>query len=400
MNQNLPIQADHLFCSEPNTSLRLSVIVPAKNEADFIVQALDALRMQVDEQGMPINASTYEVLVLANNCSDSTYAICMEYKKQHPDFNLFAACIQLEAPYAHIGTARRLLMDAAYRRLMSVAGAKGIIVSTDADSEVAPDWVHHITSEIDGGADVIGGRILPKNTPAISKRQHLRDVTYRFLKTRLESVIDPRETDPWPRHFQCYGPSLAVTCEIYDKAGRLPVIPYLEDEEFRKALNRIDAKIRHSPKVRIYTSGRLEGRVEFGFSVQLQQWSDMSLRSEQQKVESLATLMFKFEFKNRLRSIWKLASTGGCSMINITRLASWAKVNDSELLKVFDESVYFESLWEKVDQLLLQLDHPALALESIDSAIKTMRMHFNQKSTPRLRKLEGELLQGTGAMAG
>ena len=399
MHQSLPFGLE-FFQSSPDASLRLSVIVPAKNEALFIVQALDALRLQIDGNGVAIDPALYEVLVLANNCTDDTYSICQAYQQQYPSFTLHIESVQLETEYAHIGTVRRLLMDAAFNRLMHVAGRKGIIVSTDADSEVAADWVHHILREIDQGADVIGGRILPRTTPEVSRRHHLRDVTYRFLKSRLESAIDPQLSNPWPRHFQCYGPSLAVTCEMYEKAGRLPVIPFLEDEEFRKALKRIDSKIRHSPQVRIYTSGRLDGRVKFGFSVQLQQWSEMSLKCEEQQVETLATLIFKFEFKSRLRAIWNAKLFETSALESLKSLALWAKVKSSSLLDLFSEAIYFESLWEQVEQKLENSGHPELELDTIDSVISALRMHFHRNTMPSIRKLNVEQTLVPEALAG
>ncbi|WP_316809535.1 glycosyltransferase family 2 protein [Pedobacter agri] len=400
MNQLLPIETKFLFKGELHPSLQLSVIVPAKNESGFIVKTLDALRLQLNELGMAINMDLYEVLVLANNCTDDTFQICKRYQQKYPEFHLHVECIELEEKQAHIGTARRLLMDAAHLRVMKMAGKRGIIVSTDADSEVAPDWVYHIMKEISAGADVIGGRILPRDTPEISRRHHLRDVTYRFLKTRLESAIDPCDSNPWPRHFQCYGPSLAVTCEMYEKAGRLPMIPYLEDEEFRKALNRVDAKFRHSPKVRIYTSGRLDGRVKFGFSVQLKHWSEMSLRSEEQQVESLDALIFKFDFKNRLRNIWNNGTFETYSLTALAALADWAEIDEVELVNIFNTSIYFESLWEKVEQRLHQQGHSSIIYEPINLVISAMRMHFHQRSKVTIKKLTEELIIGTEALAG
>ncbi|WP_316796977.1 glycosyltransferase family 2 protein [Pedobacter agri] len=400
MNQNLPTKAKSLFDGKINPSLKLSVIVPAKNESAFIIQTLDALRFQLNDLGVAINSDLYEILVLANNCSDDTFNICKAYQQNHPRFNLHIERILLNKESAHIGTARRLLMDAAYRRLTNVAGEKGIIVSTDADSEVAPDWIYHILKEISHGADVVGGRILPKDTPSISRRHHLRDVTYRFLKSQLESAIDPCESNPWPRHFQCYGPSLAVTCEMYEKAGRLPIIPYLEDEEFRKALKRVDAKIRHSPHVRIYTSGRLDGRVKFGFSVQLKHWSDMSLRSEEEKVESLETLIFKFEFKNNLRKIWN----DGKSLINanqsLVQLSNWADINHTSLINLITTSIYFESLWEKVEQYLHEGLHHSIHYQSINLAINSLRMHFHQTRKITIKELNNNVLMDSEAMVG
>lgn len=62
---------------------------------------------------------------------------------------------------------------------------------------------------------------------------------------------------------------------MYQMVGRLPQLPFLEDEAFHQALFRKDAKIRKSLNVKVTTSGRHEGRVDIGFSQQLCEWADM-----------------------------------------------------------------------------------------------------------------------------
>lgn len=367
-----------LFSTPPNPLLRLSVIIPVKNEAECIRETLDAIRLQRDPAGNEIDYNVFEVLVLANNCTDQTFEICKAYQLAYPKFALHIVQITLEGEAAHIGTARRLLMDSAYQRLIQVAGDRGIIVSTDGDSQADPTWIYHILDEMENGVDVVGGRILPRDTPIQSKLHHLRDVTYRLFTSRLESVLDPCIANPWPRHFQCYGPSLAVTCEIYDRSGRLPAIPYLEDEEFRKRLKRIDAKIRHSPNVKIYTSSRLTGRVEFGFSVQLKQWQDMSTKGEQQLVESLDTLIFKLNVKNSLRKLW--ASTSLCPALQAElKSVSTALAIDVQTLKTtLQNSPYFESFWEKIEEHLLSTEHAKIIMEPISKVISSVRQYFSK----------------------
>lgn len=376
MISNVNLGPELRFHEPVQSSLRLSVIVPAKDEAEFITSTLDALRLQCDESGNPISYDTYEVLVLANNCSDDTYEICRKYQGRHPRFRMYVQQMVIPSEIAHIGTVRRLLMDAAQHRLVGVAGARGIIVSTDADSEVDPYWVHHIILEMDKGVDVVGGRILPRETPALSRKHHLRDVTYRFLRSQLEAELDPCTDNPWPRHFQCYGPSLAVTCEMYERAGKLPMIPYLEDEEFRKALKRVDARIRHSPKVRIYTSSRLQGRVGFGFSVQLQQWSDMSLNQEQQSVESLEAVTFQLGLKNSLRQLWAAVKEGRQVIMDIRTVAFKIHFDTEELLMLMSQSSYFEPVWELIYDKVVK-DRPALlTAQPIADAIREFRHYF------------------------
>jgi len=390
MDSILHLRPELCFPEPPHPSLRVSIIVPAKDEAHLITSTLDALRNQIDAAGNGISHDIYEVLVLANNCSDATYEICKTYQQKFQGFRLYVQCINIEDSIAHIGTVRRLLMDAAHARLTEVVGKRGIIVSTDADSEVDAEWLSQIIEEMDLNVDVVGGRIIPRNTPVLAKIHHLRDVTYRFLKTRLEAELDPCPQNPWPRHFQCYGPSLAVTCEIYDKAGRIPAIPFLEDEEFRKALKRVDARMRHSPKVRVHTSSRLQGRVDFGFSIQLQEWGNMSLNHEEQMVESLDSASTKFNLKNELRHLWIAVKTGRHALLDTNLIAFKLRFDGEQLLSMINENTYFESLWEIVEQHLHQNHADLTLLVPISAAIAEFRTYFASKPTAVTNRMNAE----------
>lgn len=375
MNISLSPVAELDFDIKPSSKLRLSVIVPAKDEETMIGITLEALRSQVDDQGRAIDPAIYEVLVLANNCSDDTYQKCLSYQQQYPEFRLAVEYRDIAAEIAHIGTVRRMLMDAAYSRLVSTAGERGIIISTDADSEVDPTWIYHILQEMEKGVDVVGGRILPKNTPKLSKIHHLRDVKYRFLRTRLESELDPCFTNPWPRHFQCFGPSMAMTCGIYVLAGRLPAIPYLEDEEFRKALIRVDAKFRHSTKVRISTSARFDGRVAFGFSVQLQKWSQMSINQQEQMVESLYSFATKLKIKSELRKAWKLKTFA--DHLDLTFSIHQLGLRRHALMQMICENTYFESFWEQIEKHISFYCPGMNGTVPISKAIEEFRCYFS-----------------------
>ncbi|RYE17657.1 MAG: glycosyltransferase, partial [Sphingobacteriaceae bacterium] len=198
----------------PSAFLKVSIIVPARNEARNIRKALGALRLQTDNNGILLNPQLYEVLLLVNNCSDQTFAIAKNYQKKYPDFPLHLAEIKLPPKKANIGFVRRLLMDEAYRRLSINENSKGIIASTDGDTQVDACWVYHIIQEVANGCDAIGGRILTRPNKNISRIYHLRDVTYRSLLSQAEALIDPEDHDPWPRHFQYFGASMAVTCNV------------------------------------------------------------------------------------------------------------------------------------------------------------------------------------------
>ena len=215
----------------PSVRLKLSVIVPAKDEEQTITATLEALYHQVNRRGEPIDKRTYEVIVLANNCTDATAAVAQAFADTHPDFRLFVIALSIPAPNAHVGYVRRLLMDEASRRFDWLRRPRGVIASTDSDTVVEATWVSNTLRAVVQGADAVGGRILTL-PQSIGRRYYLQDVAYRFLQAQLESAVDPNLADPWPRHFQNFGPSLAVTREFYERAGRMPAIPLLEDVRF------------------------------------------------------------------------------------------------------------------------------------------------------------------------
>ncbi|MEO6915495.1 MAG: glycosyltransferase family A protein, partial [Chitinophagaceae bacterium] len=77
------------FTSEPcppSVNLSVIVIIPARNEGHHISVSLDALRLQTDENGRMLEPGTYEVLLLANNCTDNTAIIVEEYQRRYPAF--------------------------------------------------------------------------------------------------------------------------------------------------------------------------------------------------------------------------------------------------------------------------------------------------------------------------
>ena len=339
----------YLFTDCPvASSRRVSVVVPVRNEADGIVQTLDALRNQRTLCGNPLHPDLYEVLVLTNNCTDNSWAQVRRYQQQHPEFALCVANITLPPEQAHIGTVRRLLMDEAFRRLQEGGHPQGIIASTDGDTLVDRHWISQILREIDAGTDAVGGRILTSPTPGPARLPHLRDALYRHLLTRIESEIDPCLHDPWPRHFQHFGASLAVTCDAYLRAGRLPVVRYLEDDALVRALHRVDARVRRSTAVRVYTSARMQGRVEVGLSWQLQQWANQQQTGGGHLVENPAVSIRRFQLRHGLRRAWE-ARTQPDLPARLASLTQQLSVPVEYLLDQINTCLYFGQLWEHIE---------------------------------------------------
>ena len=296
-----------LFSAPVRSACKASVVVPARNEEGGLPATLDALRLQKDLCGTRLAADEYEVLLLLNNCTDRSAAVVREYQRRWPEFRLHVAECGLEPARAHVGTARRMLMDAACER-MEGSPAGFAVLSTDADTLVAPDWVAANLVELRRGAEVVGGVIhllaadYDRLEPGI-RAAYERDRQYQELVAALEAKLDPDPCDPWPRHLQHFGASLACTCEVYRRSGGLPAVKPLEDVAFVEALRRVGARIRHAPSVSITTSARLDGRAEVGLSGQLRHWRNDVVTGAVHEVDSADWLAHRFGVLGRLRAM-------------------------------------------------------------------------------------------------
>ena len=150
-----------LFSNVPKlSSTEVSIVIPVKDEETYIEDLLISLKDQVDLAGNKVNYNLYEVLILANNCSDGTVDIIKKFKLKNKKINLHLEEVVLEAEQANIGFVRKTLMDLAYTRL-SINGG-GLILTTDGDTIVSQDWIAQNRAEIKNGAEAVGGRILLK----------------------------------------------------------------------------------------------------------------------------------------------------------------------------------------------------------------------------------------------
>ena len=357
----------------PHAQLRTCVVIPAKDESETLSFALDALRNQQQPNGQLVPAATFEVLLLLNNCEDNSEDIARNYQKRHPSFPLRIESIRLPPERANVGTARRLLMDAACQRLLHTGQFDGIIASTDADTLVDSQWISQIQAEIKNGCEAVGGRILTQPDGSMVRLNHLRDVTYRMLIAQLEAQLDPLPFDPWPRHFQHFGANMALTCAAYERIGGLPDVANLEDEALYRALLRTDTPVRKSPRVLVTTSTRMQGRVAVGFSEQLRYWDTLNQNRQYQLVEPPDALVCRFQNRHQLRQLWQ--RRGGLPLAGLTTIATNLMVDAHWLHCQFGEATYFGQLWEGVEA---RVDSSTWAkrwpLIAIKTAITQLRM--------------------------
>lgn len=79
----------------PAPELQACVIIPAKDEAHHLPATLAALAAQTELDGTALPLGCLEVIVLANNCQDSTAAVVRQLAQCYPGLALHVAELQL-----------------------------------------------------------------------------------------------------------------------------------------------------------------------------------------------------------------------------------------------------------------------------------------------------------------
>lgn len=235
------------------------VVVPVKDEAERITGCLRALAGQRDAQADGI-------VLLVNNTSDATVAVVHAARALLP-VPVHVVEHWFPPGQASAGSARRMGMEHA----ATLLGDRGVLLTTDADGRVPPDWVAANLWHLRAGADAVAGRAVldPVDAALIPARLHdddAQECAYAALLDEIAAVLDPEPWDPWPRHAEHSGASIAVSLAAYRRAGGMPAAALAEDRRFFQALRRVDARIRHAPEIQVVVSGRTLGRAEGGMA--------------------------------------------------------------------------------------------------------------------------------------
>lgn len=239
----------------PDPLLRAVVVVPANNEEDLIVACLRALADQHD-----VAPSTVEVILVLDACTDRTPQLAREVSTEAPDLRLHLC----EGPGCGVGAARKLGMDLACIRLLSLHRGDGLIASTDADSAVAADWLRVQLDAVALGARAIGGRVELFPADAAALDPGVRDRRARRAETRHADI--PPQPGHAVEHWQFSGASIALTADTYAEIGGLQPLAALEDEALARTLALHGIPIQRRADVRVATSGRLRGRAPRGLA--------------------------------------------------------------------------------------------------------------------------------------
>jgi cellulose synthase/poly-beta-1,6-N-acetylglucosamine synthase-like glycosyltransferase len=247
----------------------LALAIPARNEAARLPGCIDALGAASRRADAKLH-----IVILVNNSVDETASVVRNLVLE-PLLSVELIETELPAERAHAGWARRLAFDAAASHLAS----GDILLSTDADTVVAEDWLARTLAYFDAGYDGVAGlaRLSPRELRSLPTAHRARLSALRRYDFAVSYLKAWRTQDePWPRHFYEGGASLALTKAAYEEIGGAPTPSVGEDKALFEAVRRIGGKVRHAVDVRVTTSARLMGRAAGGASDTLALWGRLA----------------------------------------------------------------------------------------------------------------------------
>lgn len=231
------------------------VVIPARDEEELIGRCLEGLAAQT------VSRDRFETIVVADGCKDAT-----EETARTIATRLGLQLTVLIGPGEGSGPARRIGMDAAADRLEELGVEDGLIVTTDADSIPAEDWLRRQLAHFERGASVIAGLVelaeeeMVRLPPAVVERREL-DAQRRMALVTAD--------EPAAEHHHFAGASLGISVRVYRRVGGIEPAVALEDEALARRLREHGVPVLHAADVIVRTSARSDGRAQRGLSVDL-----------------------------------------------------------------------------------------------------------------------------------
>ncbi|MEC5291467.1 glycosyltransferase [Aurantimonas sp. C2-6-R+9] len=331
-----------LFATNPTAlDLRPLVAVPARDEAERLPGLIRALAKQ---SWLRRGVARLDVVLILNNCRDDSLGAALREAEKHAGIALHAVTVAFEPVDAHAGSARRLALDTA--RALCPSDGSGVLLTTDADAVPANNWIEANLAAISQGADLVGGRLIGNVDeeallgPAFLRRARDQQ-EFAMLSDQLTAIVDPLPHDPWPRHHDHTGASLAVRADVYDRVGGLPALPRREDLALVTNVRSSGFKVRHAPEVIVEVSARLSGRAAGGMADCLKQWVTATQAGDPHLVEAPTTILERARRRRLLRTL------GDCDAASLATAAMRLSILPADLHDSFGQLLSPEELVER-----------------------------------------------------
>lgn len=210
----------------------IGVAVPAHNEEAALARCLAALQRAA--RHAELQAEPVMLLVVLDSCTDGSAAIARR-----------AGVHGLAVQARNVGLARQ-----AGAQALLAAGARWLAF-TDADSEVADDWLVAQLRHQQAGADAVCGCVT------------VDDWSLHTAQVRSRYEAHYRAIDG---HRHIHGANLGVCAQAYRRAGGFRPLACSEDVALVQDLQATGAHIAWSVTPRVRTSARRQARARGGFA--------------------------------------------------------------------------------------------------------------------------------------
>lgn len=315
---------------------RVVVAIPVRNEVARIPGCLRALARQQD-------AAPDRVVLLLNGCIDGTREAIEAIA---PSLAVSIEIVErdLHGDDATAGMARSLAVAHAATNL----APHDVIMTTDADGAVAENWVAANLDALAQGADIVCGRAVIDWAEALLIPEHLHaddtlECRLGALIDEIGTLIDPEPHDPWPRHTEHSGASLAFTVEAWRRAGGIPPVPCGEDRAFVDRLRQIDARIRHDPDVQVTVSGRIQGRAAGGMADTIRRRMVAQDEFIDSAIEPASDRYRRISLRAQARALWSRETADATPLIEALGV-------DAEIIDRAMACDHFGQAWTQLEQ--------------------------------------------------
>jgi glycosyltransferase involved in cell wall biosynthesis len=225
----------------------VSVVVPARNEAETLPACVGSIRTACARLVRRHPRTRTRLIIVLDRCTDDSRAVLSPHR-------------QIEVVDSAAGTAGGARALGAAHALNGRIGSPRIwLANTDADSCVPPDWLEAMVGFAEAGAAVVLGTVQPDGC--------LDPETRARWQARHDLVED---------HRHIHGANFGIRADVYRALGGWTTVTSGEDVALAARAEQAGVPVRRTALIPVTTSSRLVGRAPDGFANYLAGVSELS----------------------------------------------------------------------------------------------------------------------------
>lgn len=232
----------------------VGIVIPAHNEVDEIDRCLTGVFTAILRAQKSHPHLYFSLHCVTDACTDGTETAIRKRLSQKFPVHIDTVNFRNPAQTRNYGFQKFLTEPAA----RAVSSDEIWLAMTDADTVVPPHWLTEHIALAEQGNDAVIGTVEPRKSELGS------DLYNAWLD--LHNLSEG--------HTHVFGANLGIRATAYERVGGFAPLAHSEDAALVNALEQAGFSLCKTDRVRAITSGRLQGKVDHGFSTYLQ---DLSL---------------------------------------------------------------------------------------------------------------------------